>query len=50
MKTVKKTKTISRNKLLKEINKLELSICIEGFSAVLNWKESLGFDRNEEAK
>jgi DNA-binding Lrp family transcriptional regulator len=41
-------KKISRKELLKMINDLESQICIEGFSTVLNWKESLGFGRNDE--
>ncbi len=41
-------KKISRKELLKMINELESQICIEGYSAVLNWKESLGFGRDDE--
>ena len=40
-------KTISRDELLKAINELKRMMCIEGFSTVLNWKESLGFERYE---
>jgi hypothetical protein len=39
-----------RNNLLKSINDLENKICVEGFGTVLDWKESLGFSRYEEAK
>jgi hypothetical protein len=41
-------KSISRNELLKIINDLEGQICIEGFSQVMAWKESLGFARYED--
>jgi hypothetical protein len=49
MKKPANKQSISRNELLKFINDLEIKICIEGFSTVLNWKESLGFGRSEDA-
>lgn len=49
MKKPANKKSISRNELLKFINDLESKICIEGFSTVMNWKESLGFERFEDA-
>jgi hypothetical protein len=49
MKKPANKKSISRNELLKFINDLESKICIEGFSTVMNWKESLGFKRFEDA-
>lgn len=42
-------KTITRQELLKAIEDLQRKIPIEGYSWVLDWKESLGFDRDEEA-
>ena len=43
-------KRFNRNDILRIFGALEASICIEGFSAVLDLKESLGFERDEEPK
>jgi hypothetical protein len=48
-KNIAKQKTITVETLLAAINNLEGMICIEGFSTVMNWKESLGFERSQEA-
>lgn len=40
-------KSISREELLEIISDLENRMVIEGFSIVLDWKESLGFRRYE---
>jgi hypothetical protein len=40
-------KSISRNELLKIINDLEGVVGIESYSRILDFKENLGFDRDE---
>jgi len=40
--------TFTREELLRAINELEGKIGIESYSRVLDWKESLGFGRDEE--
>ena len=47
---LKKQKRLSREDLLAVLCHLESKMVIEGFSRVLDLKEDLGFNRNEEAK
>lgn len=41
--------TFTRDEVLRAINDLQQRMVIEGYSTVLNWKERLGFGRDEEA-
>ena len=40
--------TFTKEEILQAINELERKIGIESYSRVLDWKESLGFGRDEE--
>jgi hypothetical protein len=41
-------RSFTREEILQAINELQLKVGIESYSRVLDWKESLGFERDEE--
>lgn len=46
----KKQKTFTRAELLEILSRLEFAVGVESFSRVLDVKEELGFDRDENAE
>lgn len=49
-KKIAEKKKITREEFLKAISELEEYLPVEGYSSFLDWKESLGFGRDEEPK